>query len=192
MDVLHTVEQGFGSHIVGNVFWYIAVIKRAFGGSTQGENIARLASHLKTWYTNTKCNRRIQGVLTLERVRTSGAWPKLKAKAAATRHVVKFCIFLMETFGDGSENDNNVLNIVKLLQRFYDILDFEGQFLSDAAKVELPLLSKTLANLYAMMSMQAFDNGTKMWKMMPKLHLFQHLCEYMAIYQGNPKYYWTY
>ena len=32
----------------------------------------------------------------------------------------------------------------------------------------------------------------RMWKMMPKLHLFQHLCEYMIAYQGNPKYFWTY
>jgi hypothetical protein len=130
--------------------------------------------------------------LTLERVRTSGAWPKLKAKAAATRHVVKFCIFLMETFGDGSDGDNDVLNIVRMLQRFYDILDFEGQFLSDAAKLELPLLSRTLVGLYAKLSREAFDNGYRMWKMQPKVHLFQHLCEYMAIYQGNPKYYWTY
>ena len=31
-----------------------------------------------------------------------------------------------------------------------------------------------------------------LWKLMPKLHLFLHLCEWQALEQGNPRYYWTY
>jgi hypothetical protein len=98
----------------------------------------------------------------------------------------------METYGDGSDADNDVLNLCLMMQRFYDILDHESQFLSDGAKIELPELSRTLAGLYAKLSREAYDNGVKMWKMMPKLHLFQHLCEYMALFQGNPRYFWTY
>jgi hypothetical protein len=192
IDVLHTVDQGTASHIVGNTMWHMAVVKRCFGGTTQGQNIENLAKRLKTWYQNTRCNRRLQGNLTLERVRTSGKWPKLKGKAAATRHIVKFCVYIMEEYGDGSDADNDVLNLCKMMQRFYDILDAESQFLSDGAKIELPILSRTLCGLYAKLSIEAFAAGVRMWKMNPKLHLFQHLCEYMVLFQGNPKYFWTY
>ncbi len=43
----------------------------------------------------------------MERVRTSKGWPKLKAKAAATRHVIHFCIHLMETFGDLADEEGD-------------------------------------------------------------------------------------
>ena len=34
VDTLHTVDQGVASHILGNVFWYVAVRKRSLGGGT--------------------------------------------------------------------------------------------------------------------------------------------------------------
>ena len=33
IDVIHTVEQGFGSHIIGNVIWYIVFFKNALGAT---------------------------------------------------------------------------------------------------------------------------------------------------------------
>jgi hypothetical protein len=76
--------------------------------------------------------------------------------------------------------------------RFYTIIDTEGQFLSEAAKIELPRLSRLLCKLYSELSTAAYERGVRMWKFPPEIHLFQHLLEYMALYQGNPKYYWTY
>ena len=32
----------------------------------------------------------------------------------------------------------------------------------------------------------------KLWKMNPKLHLFDHLCCWQAVEVGNPRFYWTY
>jgi hypothetical protein len=39
IDVLHTVDQGFSTHLVGNVFWHVGVVLSAFGGSTQKEKL---------------------------------------------------------------------------------------------------------------------------------------------------------
>jgi hypothetical protein len=185
IDVLHTVDLGLNSHIVANVFWHTAVIKRAFGGTTQAQTILNLGAYLKNWYQNTRCNRRIQGMLTLERVRTSGAWPKLKAKAASTRHLIKFCIHLMETYGDGGREGNLILNLCRLMSRFYDILEAESQFFR---------------------ACQARDYATQQNVVFYLCRVIKHgLCpadcadveddaETASIpaYQGNPKYFWTY
>ena len=38
----------------------------------------------------------------------------------------------------------------------------------------------------------SFDAEQLLFKMTPKLHLWEHLCEYQALTYGNPRYYWTY
>ena len=64
--------------------------------------------------------------------------------------------------------------------------------LSDAAKDELALLGKRLAGIYTALATSAKEAGVKMWKLMPKLHLFLHLCEWQAQSHGNPRFFWTY
>ena len=65
-------------------------------------------------------------------------------------------------------------------------------FFTDEQKKTLHDLSQIFAGIYARLSADAFARGVRMWKMQPKLHLLQHLLEYMITYQGNPRYYWTY
>ena len=48
----------------------------------------------KQLYSENKETNRIQGRLTVDRVRTHGGWPNLKAKAATTRHFARFAIVL--------------------------------------------------------------------------------------------------
>ena len=71
-DVLHTVDQGVASHIIGNVLWFLAITKAVFGGSNQQQKIERLARHLNQWYNDVKESYRIDGKLTLERLRPKG------------------------------------------------------------------------------------------------------------------------
>ena len=78
------------------------------------------------------------------------------------------------------------------LLRFYVILDTESQFLSPSARVELPKLGQQLVGLYTALATNAKQLGLKLWKLMPKLHLFQHLCEWQSLDSGNPRYCWTY
>ena len=193
IDVLHTVDQGVSSHITGNTMWHVAVVRKCLGGTTQPQNIQALQDYLIRWYKSTKCDRKIQGPLSKERIRTSGDWPKFKGKAAATRRLIDFCVYMMLEFGDGSIMDNRILSLCKLMQRFYQIIYAESQFLSASAKLELPKLSRVLASLYVLLSNEAFTPPQKrMWKCQPKLHLFQHLCEYFILTQMNPRYAWTY
>ena len=63
------------------------VQRRSGAGGTQETAISLLDERLRKWYKDTKFRSRLQGVLAVERLRTSKMWPKLKAKAAATRHL---------------------------------------------------------------------------------------------------------
>ena len=48
--------------------------------------------------------------------------------------------------------------------------------------------------LYASLNAEArrSDPNTKLWKMRPKIHLFQELAEYQTQYLGNPRTFWNY
>ena len=192
IDVLHTVDQGVASHIIANILWVIAVVRCVLGGVTQDDRVKRLHAHIQEWYGAVKAKTKVQGKLTVERLRTKGGWPKLKAKAAATRHLAKYALSLMQQLGGQSTEDRRMLAVCQQLVRFYTILDTESQFLSPAAKIELPKLGQQLVGIYTALATDAKERGLKLWKLQPKLHLFQHLCEWQSISSGNPRYCWTY
>ena len=193
IDVLHTVDLGIAAHIIANVLWVFAVVRNVFKGGNQEDRVRKLFAHMQKWYKVTKAKSKLQGKLTVERIRTQGGWPKLKAKAAATRHLASYALHIVQTFGSMSvDEDRKILGVCQLLCSFYSIMDSESQFLSPAAKTELPKLGARLVGLYSSLATEAKRNNLKLWKLQPKLHLFLHLCEWQAISQGNPRYYWTY
>ena len=98
----------------------------------------------------------------------------------------------MLAHSDGSQHDTMAIDVARLLVRFYNIVQEEDRYLSDAACDELPLLGQKLAVLYASLANISLRNGQRLWKMVPKLHLFVHLCEWVAPTYGNPSAYWCY
>ena len=190
IDVLHAVDLGITSHIIGNVFWLIAIRRNAFGCKNNEDRIKKLNEHMVAWYKRAKCESKVQGKLNIDRVRTSGGWPKLKAKAAATRHLAAYALFLVQVFG--AEEDKHVLALCTLLCEFYQILNDEPMYLGATAKARLPVLGQQLAVIYSKLAETSANARLRMWKMSPKLHLFVHLCEWQAMEWGNPRYFWCY
>lgn len=192
VDVLHTVDQGVASHIIANIMWVFAVVRGVLGATNQADRVKKLHAHMQSWYKATREDTRVQGKLSVERIRTQGNWPKLKAKAAATRHLAKYALSLVQEFGGASVEDRRMLAVCQLLVRFYAMLDTESHFLSASARIELPKLGQQLVGLYTALATDAKERGLKLWKLMPKLHRFQHLCEWQSLSHGNPRYCWTY
>ena len=148
----------------------------------------RLIDEMKAYYRRNKhIDSKFQGKLTMDRIRTSNDWPKLKGKAAATRRLALFALELAQKHCGRAE-----IAVCTLPVRFYDILRTEQQFLSPGAKAEIPVLGRRLCEMYCVLSKQAFDARQRKWKMNPKLHLFLHLAEWQAVELGNPKLYWVY
>ena len=192
VDVLHTVDQGIASHIIANILWICAVVRQVFGGGKQEEQVKNLYSHMQEWYKSIREDTKLAGKLTVERLRTNAQWPKLKAKAAATRHLAAYALHVVQEYGGASKSDRQMLALCRLLNRFYEIIAAESQFLSPAAREELPSLGQKLVGIYMALATEAHRKGEKFWKAMPKLHIFQHLCEWQALERGNPRYFWCY
>ena len=199
VDILHTLDQGFASHIIGNVLWYFFVMCAVLGGTTQAICIAKCYEDMLQWYKTTRCKCQIQGKLTEERVRATGDWPKLKAKAAATRHLARYALNVATRFAQLDSldeftrlHDELCVGVCQLLVEFYDMLSSEAMFLSAAAKARLPNLGNEITGMYTRLSNMAIQRNWRLWKLSPKMHLFLHLCLHQAVLYGNPRYYWTY
>ena len=95
----------------------------------------------------------------MERIRTSGGWPKLKAEGSSTKHVVPFALELARKFLTPSK-----VLVAEMMVRFYAILDSQGMFLDQDAALELKQLGVSLCNLYSTIARNHADAGEKMWK----------------------------
>ena len=198
VDVLHTVDQGIGSHIIANVIFIFIVLRNCLGGSTYAERMKRGHAHLMAWYKEHRVTNKIRGALTLEKVRKTGEWPKLRTKAAPTRCMARYALHLVLEFGKcvGVDawvklHDELAMGVTQSLVRFYTILEGQSQFLTEAVKSELPELCQNLASMYCQLSAMTFAREHKLWKITPKLHLWLHLA-HQATTLGNPRYWWTY
>jgi len=187
IDTLHAVDQGLSVHLIANIF--VEVMPNF--GSNQKQQAANLQKDLQEWYKSQPLKTRsskLQGSLTYERIKTSSEWPKLKCKAAATRHLAKYASSLAARFDSGSPHDRRRRAAAELLVRFYEIIEEGGQFLTDEQQKELATLSRFLLGSYFALSAEALRNGLRLWKVTQKFHAFQHLCEVQSQIM-NPRFF---
>jgi hypothetical protein len=188
IDVLHTMDLGVSSHVIANIF--VETMSRGHYGGNQSLQACGLAAALKAWYQTHRDAYKIQGELSYSRIKSSSDWPKLKCKAAATRHLSKFALHLARVYHDGTAHDAKKVGVAELLCRFYDILSEGDRFLSNAQKDELSRLGALFLTLYGDLSKEAVTNGVRAWKLTPKFHAMIHICEQQAFL--NPRFSWTY
>ena len=188
VDVLHAVDLGIASQIIGNVLYEI--LPRF--GPNKDVQIQALNSRLKTWYRENKVTSQIRGKLTMSALKAPGKSPELKAKAAATRHIAPFAAQLAAEFNDGTLHDVRRQAVIDSLVDFYTIIEHGSRQISDKGLQRLPACCQQLCTAYAFLASEAEQAQEPAWKEKPKMHLFQHLCLYQAHQFGNPRYYWTY
>ena len=185
IDVLHTVDLGVFAHAMANVLWEVLNLK--LWGGTQEENCADMYRQLKVHQSENRIANRWRGQFKPDKIKTSAGWPKLKTQAAVVRSLGSFCLEMARRHLGRKQ-----IWICEMMVRFYEILDHEPMFLSPDASTEIKTLGSAFSSLYAEFASNAFDAGIKAWKTSPKLHMFQHLCEWVAPEMGNPRYFWCY
>ena len=190
VDVLHAVDLGVSSHVVGNIIWEL--LPRL--GANRALQLKELDRRLKEWGRTTQSANRLQGDITEERIKTSGGWPKFKSKAAPAKHLKKFVLgLLLDCVGACDDlHHRRRVRCAELMSRFYDIIDEEGRFLSAASETELAALGNEFGLVYASLHAEAAAAGKRLWKLVPKMHLFIHLTTQQVRYAGNPRFFWTY
>lgn len=151
-------------------------------GNNKEERTKALWQELKKWYQETKAPNRLDN-LTYEMVQKKpAAPPKLRGKAAEVRGVLPFALLTAEKYQDGSTHRSTVLALVRwlcTLVRFCRSVPYPAQEASEAAM--------KVAVLYSALEAEACRGGnTVLWRVKPKLHLLQELCEYVAPVHGSP------
>ena len=122
VDVLHTVDLGMCAHIVGNVF-FVCIRRNVWQGGSHDANSKRLNEELKLWYKGSRVSSKIEGELKYDRLKTDSGYPKLKAKAAATRHM---CEFALHHAAQYCGFDHRIIAVVQLMCTFYGLIEHEG------------------------------------------------------------------
>ena len=72
----------------------------------------------------------------------------------------------------------------------YTIMKEQPRFLSRSAKAELRGLSVAFMDVYSQLAEAAVAAKVRMWKMSPKFHIMQHICEHQSWI--NPRMVWCY
>ena len=188
VDVLHTCDLGFGAHLIGNVF-NECILAKVWSTGPMADNIAGLNAALKVWYIENQTTSLLKGDLTMDRIRSrQNNWPKIKAKAAATRHLAPFALHLARAH----LADRRIQALCQMLCEFYQMMERQGMFLDEEAKERMPRLGQRMCGLYAQLAATSLAAGHKRWKMTPKVHLLLHLCEWQGPSVGNPRFFWVY
>jgi len=153
VDVLHTVDLGICSDIVGNILYIMVVLSACLGGNTYAERVKNMASHLAQWYKDTKTSYRLRGEVKMETIRQDG-WPRLKAKAAAARDLSKYALYLLLNYGDKLlqgkpwADAELMTSLCRLLVRFYELIAIGDPFLCGGDRAELSSIGQYVADIY--------------------------------------------
>ena len=151
-----------------------------------------MQADMNQWYKDTKETTKLRGKLTFERIKTSNDWPKLKCKAAAVRHLLRYAKKLASDNNSGNTHDQRRLACCTILQRFYDICDNNERWLPQDELNELAEGARTFLGIYANLARESLIKKERAWKLTAKFHLYVHLCEVQAKVFGNPRFFWTY
>ena len=78
-----------------------------------------------------------------------------------------------------------MLWVIKLLVRFYQILDENSQYLNPLGREQLPEVGHILAEQYSKLAKWNHDWGFEFWQTTPKLHMWEHMMEMMVVFMGH-------
>lgn len=179
-DWMHTVDLGIAADICGQVF---VMLLPSYTGIMQ-QQCAGLWASLHAWYQEARPSAQLQK-LVLPMFKPAKKAPKLSAKAAEIRALVPWLPMICQQWHAGTLQQQTALHLVRQLAVCYECINaFDANRLKEA--------SQKLARLYIALEEDALKrdpNDTFTWRVKPKLHLFQHLCEFC---DHNPRDFWCY
>ena len=141
IDTLHTCDLGVTAHIVANIFIIVAQKRR--GGRIE-QRVEAIGEELERWCKDRKAKSGLQGKLTHQRCRSQSGFPKLKAKGAAVRCILRFALELARR----ERLDDRVIGVAQLMERFYEIIYSQSLIMAQDAIDRLEQTGSLLCNIY--------------------------------------------
>ena len=177
-DWLRCMDLGVAADILGNVFWMC--LPRLPG--TRKQRVTRLFQRIRDFYQAGHVAHKL-GALTEKMIKMPDKPPKLRGKAAEVRAVVPFGKqFAGELLAGGDAQEEAARALARQLANLYLLLEARDPERMAAA-------SRKVAALYVELAARA---EPPCWRVKPKLHLMQELCERTVHLRGCPRDFWTY
>ena len=180
IDWLHVADLGVACDFLGNLF--MMVLPKMEGASVAAR-VRSLYRRIRSFYERADSESRLDDLTFLMIRKSAASPPKLRAKAGEARALVPFAVELADAFLD----DNNPLELsakqaAKHLKACYDCLHgdrYDSQVMAAH--------SRKFCSLWV--ALDAATPSSVSWRVKPKMHLFQEMCEES---QDRPTCTWTY
>ena len=178
VDWLHTGDKGVTADFLGNLFHLL--ISKMPGGSKE-DRLKALFLEIRRWYAANPVDSKLDN-LTHSMIGKENGPYSLKCKAAEARNLVAFAVYSANTWLSSTDpQEQTVQQAAFHLQGCYNQLTratFDHSLLKEHSR-KFALLSVALESA----------SPGKAWRVKPKLHLFQEMCEMQS---SCPSTCWTY
>lgn len=179
IDWLHTVDLGVACDLLGNLLWMI--LPKMPAGNRR-EKVTQLFLEIKQLYTDFRSEARLDNLTELMLRKDATSSPKLRAKAAEARAMVPVARALAERYlSEDDAAEQAARKCAEHLDECYACLS------RSTRDTNLPKHGRSFCLLYVALEEAFQDQG--LWKVKPKMHLFQELVELSS---GRPSSTWTY
>ena len=197
-DILHGLDLGPSQHVIGNCFFDFC--QNSLLGTNRAERLAWVWDRLRHFYSAARPPSKLDN-LTLRMTmddpdRPYSAFPKLKAKANESRHILPFLLNILDDPLIARHPDadpeyiHNRRATVLYLCRFYGLIDTPDMFLSGAAVTEAQECVDCFLLHYNWMTSYAIAHRRMQWQITIKFHYFKHAG--VSLRWLNPKHGSTY
>ena len=182
-DWLHVVDQGIGADIAGQL---LIDLSACYPGRSLKLRVAELWKEIQILYSEHKIEYKLRAltpeILNKGKGKPANSIPTLKGPAAVIRHLIPLLpILTAKHFTAGTEHQIACDKLARFLAQAY--ASMEANDIKD-----LPKQGAKVAGQYMALENHAIRNDSTAFHIMPKIHLFQHICECGF----PPKEFWTY
>ena len=182
VDWLHAMDQGVGADFCGNLF---NMLLPKMPGRSKKMRVKALHMEIKSYYAEFDVQDKLQTLTPAMIQKKAAVPPKLRAKAAEVRALISFCKIAAEKhLDDGKPAENTAKAMARHLDALYSTLSADTLQRQQKMKEH----SRKFCVLYSAMEQKYTD--TSLWKIKPKFHLMQELCEMTP--GACPSLSWTY
>ncbi len=178
-DWLHNADLGVTSDFLGNLCWYLL---QKMPGEAAKQRCKQLFLLLQAWYRTHKVTNRLDQ-LTPTMLRMGTKSPKLRAYAAEARAMVPWGQEMAHRFLSREDAfEEAIICAADSLARCYDCL-------SDTTMFPKAVLAEHSRRFCQQVVALERSSPVGFWKIKPKLHMWQELCEFSG---HHPTWAWTY
>ena len=181
LDWLHCCDLGVAADFLGNLFWMLLPFQV---GSTTAKRVSSLFIKMQDYYKQEQVQDQLKNLTESMLRKKASSSPKLRAKAAETRGLIKFAAQQATLTFHGNDPVEQAAKYAAIhLENCYKCL-------ASSAFDHETLQNESLAfcMLYKALEQDALSKGSVCWRVKPKFHVWQELC----MMPGNPADSWAY